>query len=154
MIIVFPSLLSSSNNLEISAPDVESRLPVGSSASIISGLLASALAIAPEAVLNWLNGIQQQVPEIWTAFGLGDAGRGPGETSPRTYAIDVASTIIGLTNKGPRGFENYLRINGLEDHFNDLYAAKSAEISAILDLAIDGLEGYFAGSPVNRVTPP
>lgn len=27
-------------------------------------------------------------------------------------------------------------------------------IAAILDLAIDGLAGYFAGSPVNRVTPP
>lgn len=83
--------------------------------------LASAYHIAPEIVLTWLKSISDQIPEMNGPYGLLDAASSASEVSEYFFGIDIASTILGLTDKGHETFKTYLKNRNAEQTFNEVY---------------------------------
>lgn len=91
--------------------------------------LASAYSLNPEAVLAWLASIRGQIPALEGEQGLFDSARSASEISKRFLGIDVASTILGLSNSGPEAFEAYMRNKNIELAYNLLYDNLSRSIA-------------------------
>lgn len=91
--------------------------------------LASAYDLNPEAVLEWLASIREQIPALEGGQGLFDSARSASEISKRFLGIDIASTILGLSNSGPDAFEVYMRNKNLELSYNLLYDDISRSIA-------------------------
>lgn len=87
--------------------------------------LASAFSVNQFTTLDWLYKIKQQLPHVYGKFGFLDAARSDSDIAQFYLGIDVASTVLGLTNAGPEAFEAYLRNHGKEEDYNLLYERKS-----------------------------
>lgn len=83
--------------------------------------LASGFAVNQYTTLEWLSAIQKQIPKLFGKFGFVDSGRSGTDANKFYLGIDIASTILGLTNAGPEAFETYLRNRGQEATYNTLY---------------------------------
>jgi hypothetical protein len=86
--------------------------------------LAAAMGIDSNAVLGWLNAIDN-LAGMMGDYGFYDSARSGTEISDRFIGIDVASMILGLAGNGPVDFTTYLRNRGIEDDYNQLYDATS-----------------------------
>jgi hypothetical protein len=83
--------------------------------------LAAAYSIDPTFVLAWLDSIRDQYPNLTGAYGFFDSFRSASEVSPRYYAIDQASIILGLADTGADDFDVFMANRGLADDFTGLY---------------------------------
>jgi hypothetical protein len=93
--------------------------------------LASAYALNPDFVMTWLTSIMRQMPEMAGVYGLLDAARSRTEIAGRFLAIDVASTVLGLSGTEPDSFDTYLKNRELELAYNRLYD----RMSQLIDIA-------------------
>ncbi|MBI3307289.1 MAG: VCBS repeat-containing protein [Candidatus Omnitrophica bacterium] len=107
--------------------------------------LASAFSIDPFSVLNFLNVIEDQNPDLTANEGFYDAARSNTEIAKRILAIDVGSTILGLSGNGPKAFEVYLRNRNLELNYNLLYDQVSGQLGINKTAAILASPPQFPG---------
>ncbi len=91
--------------------------------------LASAAGVDPQFVLNWLNSIEDTLPALLGNQGFFDSARSNTEIARRVLAIDVASTILGLTGAGPDAFNVYMKNRAIDWRFNNLYEAVSDSLT-------------------------
>ncbi|MFH1799986.1 MAG: hypothetical protein ABH891_03955, partial [Candidatus Omnitrophota bacterium] len=89
--------------------------------------LAAAMGIDRNAVLGWLNSINNLFGMMGD-YGFYDSARSGSEISDRFLGIDVASMVLGLAGSGPDDFTTYLRNRGMEDHYNQLYDQTSQQM--------------------------
>ena len=134
-----PGILSASMTPEggylgdVGIPQIAELNMVPASTNILTGdigstyALASAMGIDSNAVLGWLNAIDN-LSGMMGDYGFYDAARSGSELVNRFVGIDVASMILGLSGSGASDFTTYLRNRGIEDEYNGLYDAKSRQM--------------------------
>ncbi len=83
--------------------------------------LASGFSVNQYLTLDWLLQISKQLPATYGQFGFLDSARSNNDVAQFYLGIDVASTILALTNAGPEAFEHYLRNRNQEQSYNLLY---------------------------------
>jgi hypothetical protein len=99
---------------------------VGDSGSTYA--LAAAMGIDRNAVLGWLNSINNLFGMMGD-YGFYDSARSGSEINNRFIGIDVASMVLGLAGNGPDDFTTYLRNRGMEDNYNQLYDHMSQQMA-------------------------
>jgi hypothetical protein len=90
--------------------------------------LAAAMGIDRNAVLGWLNSINNLFGMMGD-YGFYDSARSGSEISNRFIGIDVASMVLGLAGNGPDDFTTYLRNRGMEDNYSQLYDHMSQQMA-------------------------